>query len=222
MERVPAGEATATTEPFGEEEIYVVPQDGSAPPTKLTSGGMARRFNLRWSPDASRLAFYDKDGKLFVLTVADRKLVEVAHDPRAVITDYRWSPRGNHLAFAMSEPGYNARSIHIWSAADAKVRPVTTGAFDEYSPAWDSALRNWATLSKQAAAVVRRVDEHRINIIREIFLHLGYLDPQALVRARIVYFHQVGYYTLALGESLEQRETLLPVYVDALLGTPER
>jgi len=92
----------------------------------------------------------------------------------------------------------------------------------EYSPAWDSALRNWATLSKQAAAVVRRVDEHRINIIREIFLHLGYLDPQALVRARIVYFHQVGYYTLALGESLEQRETLLPVYVDALLGTPER
>ena len=90
----------------------------------------------------------------------------------------------------------------------------------EYSPAWDSALRNWATLSKQAAAVVRRVDESRIGIIREIFLHLGYRDPQALVRARIVYFHQVGYYTLALGESHEQREALLPVYIDALLGTP--
>lgn len=91
----------------------------------------------------------------------------------------------------------------------------------EYSPAWDSALRNWATLSKQAAAVVRRVDESRIAIIREIFLHLGYRDPEALVRARIVYFHQVGYYTLALGETRSQREALMPVYVDALLGTPE-
>ena len=37
----------------------------------------------------------------------------------------------------------------------------------EFSPAWDSALRNWATLSKQAAAVVRRVDESRITMIRE-------------------------------------------------------
>jgi AcrR family transcriptional regulator len=92
----------------------------------------------------------------------------------------------------------------------------------EYSPAWDSALRNWATLSKQAAAVVRRVDESRIGIIREIFLHLGYKDPEALVRARIVYFHQVGYYTLALGETRAQREALLPVYTEALLGTPER
>jgi len=92
----------------------------------------------------------------------------------------------------------------------------------EFSPAWDSALRNWATLSKQAAAVVRRVDESRIAMIREIFLHLGYKDPQALVRARIMYFHQVGYYTLALGETREQREKLLPVYVEALLGTPSR
>lgn len=88
----------------------------------------------------------------------------------------------------------------------------------DYSPAWDSALRNWATLSKQVAAIVRRVDDARIAIIREIFLHLGYRDPEALVRARIVYFHQVGYYTLALGESRSEREALLPVYVEALLG----
>ena len=92
----------------------------------------------------------------------------------------------------------------------------------EFSPAWDSALRNWATLSKQAAAVVRRVDDNRIAMIREIYLHLGYKDPHALVRARIMYFHQVGYYTLALGETREQRERLLPVYVEALLGSPPR
>ena len=92
----------------------------------------------------------------------------------------------------------------------------------EYSPAWDSALRNWAALSKQAAAVVKRVDEHRIALIREIFLHLGYSDPEALVRARITYFHQVGYYALALGESPSERRELLPVYIAALLGKTPR
>jgi AcrR family transcriptional regulator len=95
-------------------------------------------------------------------------------------------------------------------------------AESEYSPAWDSALRNWAALSKQAAAVVKRVDERRIGIIRGIFLHLGYTDPEALVRARITYFHQVGYYALALGESRTEREQLLPVYTAALIGKPPR
>jgi AcrR family transcriptional regulator len=92
----------------------------------------------------------------------------------------------------------------------------------EYSPAWDSAMRNWAALSKQATAVVKRVDERRIALIREIFLHLGYSDPEALVRARITYFHQVGYYALALGETPAERRELLPVYIAALLGKPPR
>jgi AcrR family transcriptional regulator len=92
----------------------------------------------------------------------------------------------------------------------------------EYSPAWDSAMRNWAALSRQAAAVVKRVDERRIGIIREIFIHLGYRDPEALVRARIAYFHQVGYYTLGLAEARERRLELLPVYTASLIGTPPR
>ena len=31
----------------------------------------------------------------------DKKVIEVADDPRGTIGDYVWSPRGNYLAFSM-------------------------------------------------------------------------------------------------------------------------
>jgi len=88
----------------------------------------------------------------------------------------------------------------------------------DYDPAWDAAVRQWALQSPRVARVVKRVDEHRIALIRQIFLDLGYEDPEALVRARITYFHQVGYYTLGLGESSADRLALLPVYIRVLMN----
>jgi AcrR family transcriptional regulator len=89
---------------------------------------------------------------------------------------------------------------------------------DVYSPAYDSAVRDWARTSAHVATAVRRVDNHRIEILRRVFSDLGYAENAAFIRARITYFHQVGYYTLGFGESKEDRRKLLPDYVDALTG----
>jgi tricorn protease len=120
----------------GEEELYVVPQDGSGAPQALTSGGKARRHRPVWSPDSKHIAFGDKDGKLFVVTVADKKLVEVADEPRGALREYEWSPDSRWLAYTLSDPDESA-SIHIWSAAENRSRRVTVPLFDEFSPAWD-------------------------------------------------------------------------------------
>jgi AcrR family transcriptional regulator len=87
-----------------------------------------------------------------------------------------------------------------------------------FSSAYDSAVRDWARTSAKVDKIVRRVDEHRINLIQEIFKGFGYDNVDALVRARITYFHQVGYYTLHIKESRADRLRLKNVYVAALKG----
>ncbi|CAN5802424.1 S41 family peptidase [soil metagenome] len=120
----------------GEEELWLVAQDGSGRPEQLTRGGSAFRYAPAWSADGSRIAFSDKDGKLYILTMSGRRLTEIADDPRGQIQDYSWSPRGNRLAFSMADER-GARAVHIWSADDNRARQVTDGFFTEFNPAWD-------------------------------------------------------------------------------------
>jgi AcrR family transcriptional regulator len=89
---------------------------------------------------------------------------------------------------------------------------------EEYSQPYDSAVRDWARMSKITAKAVKEVDSRRIDLMKNIFLDLGYPEDEAFVRARITYFHQVGYYTLDLGESREARNEALPLYIKILSG----
>lgn len=103
------------------------------------------------------------------------------------------------------------RLVHLW--------------VDEtnFNPDLEAAMRDWARRSSQVAQVVKNVDEERIDLIKRIFLDFGYEDTEAFIRARITYFHQVGYYTIGYNETLNQRLDLLPIYAHVLTGklTPE-
>lgn len=88
----------------------------------------------------------------------------------------------------------------------------------DYSPAFDTAVRDWGRISSEAAAVVSRVDGRRISILHRIFRDLGFDEPEALVRARIAYFHQVGYYALEFKEERKNRLALAPYYMSVLSG----
>ncbi|MEM7352533.1 MAG: S41 family peptidase [Acidobacteriota bacterium] len=119
----------------GEEEIYLIAQDGSGEPQQLTEGGQAMRYAPEWSPDGKRLAFSDKDGKVYVLEIASKTLTEIADDKYGMVRDYAWSPHGGHLAFNLGDPN-DLSSLYIWSVADGQLRRVTNELFSEYQPAW--------------------------------------------------------------------------------------
>lgn len=88
----------------------------------------------------------------------------------------------------------------------------------KYNPAWDSAVRDWARVSTKVANTVRRVDDERIAVLTQIFRDMGCADDEAFVRARVTYFHQVGYYALGVRETRDARLRLLPLYTRVLTG----
>jgi hypothetical protein len=88
----------------------------------------------------------------------------------------------------------------------------------QYNPAWDAAVRDWARLSASVANTVRRVDDERIAVLAQVFKDMGYPADESFVRARVTYFHQVGYYALGVRETREERLKLLPLYTRILTG----
>ena len=100
------------------------------------------------------------------------------------------------------------------AAIDALVEVWITEA--GFSSAYDLAMRDWARVSKKVDVVVRRVDRARLAMIEGIFRRLGYDRHRANVRARVMYYHQVGYYALRIVEGRKLRHSLLPFYMEVL------
>ena len=114
------------------------------------------------------------------------------------------------LTEALRGPGTPAarlkRTFLLWVAEEA------------FDPMFDTAVRAWAATSKSVAAMVREVDDARIQALQDLFLDAADPDVEALVRARIIYFHQVGYYAMGIHEAQQRRHDLLPHYFKVLSG----
>jgi tricorn protease len=121
----------------GDDQVWVIPQDGFGPAQQLTTDHQGMLYQPEWSPDGARIAVSDKDGAVFVLTLADKKFVKVAQDERGQVRDYAWSPDGQFLAFSLAGLANDNRSLWMWCAADGKTQHVTPGVFSEHDPAWD-------------------------------------------------------------------------------------
>lgn len=120
----------------GEENIYLVAQDGSEKPVQLTKGLSAMLYAPEWSPTGTHLAFADKDGKVYLLDVAKKSYEVIAQDERSRVRDYSFSPDGRFLAFSLSDPN-ESRSIYMYSLQEKKLYRVTDELFDEWGPVWE-------------------------------------------------------------------------------------
>ncbi|HEY1805641.1 MAG TPA: PDZ domain-containing protein, partial [Terracidiphilus sp.] len=121
----------------GEDELYRIAQDGLGRPEQLTHGLHAMLFQLVWSPDGKKIAYSDKDGKLYVLTLEDKKVEQIAQSRSGQMGSYSWSLDSGHLAYPLDEPnGFS--SIYIWSVADGKTHRVTDPMYNSGNPAWDT------------------------------------------------------------------------------------
>jgi AcrR family transcriptional regulator len=89
---------------------------------------------------------------------------------------------------------------------------------NEYDPKWDGAVRDWARTSPRVRKAVQAVDQKRIAVLEQIFNDMGYAGKEAHIRARVMYYHQVGYYAMGVEESRRERRALIPYYQKVLTG----
>lgn len=89
---------------------------------------------------------------------------------------------------------------------------------DGYDDHLDFAVREWARSDKRAAWAIERADRERLATLRKFFEAIGYDRPHATVRARVFYYHQVGYYALGVHESIAERRRAAQLYIEILCG----
>jgi tricorn protease len=122
----------------GEDEVWIVAQDGSTPPQQLTTGSSAQRYAPVWSSDGKKIAFSDKDGKVYVLTVATKQLQQIIGARNGLIQDYDFSPKGNFVTYSMQNAN-GLSAVYVWNSEDNKNYRVTPLMFNSFSPAFDPA-----------------------------------------------------------------------------------
>jgi len=124
----------------GEDEIYITPQDGQGPEQQITSGHKGFMFQPQWSPDNSKIAWGDKDLKLWYVDIKDQKPVEVDRGKFNEIQNYSWSPDSKWLAYDKGlDTGFSV--VYLYSLADSKITPVTSPLKNSFGEVFDPEKR---------------------------------------------------------------------------------
>lgn len=117
----------------GEDEIWLAPQDGSAPATQLTTGDDTYMYQPHWSPDSRKLLYADKKLRLRMVDVATKRITDVATAEAFEFNDYVWSPDSRWIAYTKPEvEGMNR--IYLYSLESGKAVDVTVGWYTSGNP----------------------------------------------------------------------------------------
>ena len=120
----------------GEDEIYIIPQDGMGKEIRITSDGDRYRLQPLWSPDSKKLLYADKSLRLFYVDIDEKKPVLIDTGKYADLNDYCWSPDSQWVAYAkQAENEFSA--IYLYSLADKKITSVTTSFTNSFAPIFD-------------------------------------------------------------------------------------
>jgi tricorn protease len=119
----------------GEDEIYIVPQDGSGPAKQLTKGADTYKFFLLWSPDSTKLLWSDKKLRLQYVDIASGDVAQVAQAKVQEITDFAWAPDSKWIAYSQQEE-MKMQTIYLYSCERKETIAATDGWFDSGGPAF--------------------------------------------------------------------------------------
>jgi tricorn protease len=121
----------------GEDEIYIMPQDGQGDPVQLTTDGDTYKYGVLWSPDSKKLMWSDKKLRLSFVNVETKAVTQVVQATAWEVTSASWSPDSRWIAYAKTEEK-QFTTIYLYSVDSRQTYPVTDGWFASSQPAFSA------------------------------------------------------------------------------------
>jgi AcrR family transcriptional regulator len=87
-----------------------------------------------------------------------------------------------------------------------------------FDPRLDLAVREWARRSDDIRQQLDAADNARVTALTEFFQRFEYPMPEAFIRARVIYFAQIGFYALDVHEDLQTRLSYTEAYYLSFTG----
>ena len=121
----------------GEDEIYVTAGDGSGKARQVTQQGDTYKYEIRWSPDSTKILWGDKRLRLRYVEVDGGETTEVDTSERWEFHDYAWSPDSRWIVYVRAEMEGMDR-ICLYSLDEKKSWPLTDGWYEVSNPVFSS------------------------------------------------------------------------------------
>jgi tricorn protease len=121
----------------GEDEIWVVPQDGSGAARQVTTNAETYKYSFQWSPDSKKILWADKKLRLRFVHVKSSRITEVATSERWEFNDYSWSPDSRWIAYSRAEMD-SMNKIYLYSLGKKESSELTDGWYDSSNPTFSS------------------------------------------------------------------------------------
>ena len=94
----------------------------------------------------------------------------------------------------------------------------TTIDIEQFDARLDLAIREWARRESSIRKKLDQEDAKRIQALSEFYQRCGFVEKEALIRARVLYYSQIGFYALDVTETLETRLSYTDTYFQCFTG----
>ncbi len=121
----------------GEDEVYIMAQDGTGEPQQLTKNADTYKYGLAWSPDGRKILWNDKLLRVCYVDIATKEVVTVIKADSWEIQQFAWSPDSRWVAYAKPEIETMAK-VYLYSLDAKKTYEVTDGWYNSGDPSFSS------------------------------------------------------------------------------------
>lgn len=119
----------------GELEFWKFPANGVGEGEALTDDGVVFRFGGIPSPDGKWIAYTDKDNKLWIYQIEEKRQVLVLASDRGRASNLNWSPDSQWLAYNADADNMYPQ-IMLYRLEDESITPLTSDRVDSFNPVW--------------------------------------------------------------------------------------